>query len=124
MSTSAISRVTNRAKRQVMARFPPVNRLVTTAHQARIRAHQQQLPPLDPADAARVSTMESAGVSVTSLEELDLPGSAQVRASLETLVRQLAERDPGAESALRPTHRELLADVEVWRWGLNERLLD
>jgi hypothetical protein len=124
MSTSAISRATNRAKRQVMARVAPVNRLVNNAHRTRIRAHQPHLPVLDPVDAALVSTMESDGVSVTSLQALDLPGSAGLRASLETLVSQLAARDPGVESALRPTPGELLADIEVWRWGLNQRLLD
>src|SRR3954452_3775680 len=116
--TSTLSRVTNRAKRQVIARFPPVNRLVQSAYQARLREHRPHLPPLSPTASALIEKVESTGVAVSSLDELGIPGTDRLKVALEGLKASLAARDPEGASALKPAHEELLADAELWRWGL------
>ena len=68
--------------------------------------------------------LEKDAVAVTSLDELALSGVESVKATLDRLVTQLAGTDPGAESAIRPSHEQLFEDVELWRLGLNRRLLD
>ncbi len=49
MSISTLSRVTNRAKRQVIARFAPINRWVLNAYEARLRDHHPLLPRISAA---------------------------------------------------------------------------
>lgn len=122
--TSSLSRVTNRAKRQVIARFPPVNRLVQNAYRARLRDHRPNLPSISPARSALIERVETTGVAVSSLDELGIPGTEQVKVILEGLKASLAARDPQGASALKPAHEELLGDVALWRWGLEQQLLD
>jgi len=122
--TSTLSRMTNRAKRQVIARFAPVNRLVQNAYEARLRDHRPHLPSISPAASALIEKLESTGVVITSLDELGIPGTDRLKVILEGLKASLAERDPEGASELKPAHEELMADVELWRWGLDQQLLD
>ncbi len=68
--------------------------------------------------------METTGVAVTSLDELAIPGTERLTTILKGLKASLARRDPEGASALKPSHGELLADAELWRWGLQQELLD
>ena len=122
--SSTISRVTNRAKRQVMARFGPVNRIVHSTHEARLRDHRPNLPMLSPKDSDLVARQEVDGVVVTSLDELDLPNTAAIKEALGQLVQSLSDAAPGGDSTLRPTHQQILENIELWQWGLSHRLLD
>jgi len=122
--TSTLSRVTNRAKRQVIARFAPVNRLVQNAYEARLRDHRPHLPSISPAAAALIEKLESTGVAVTSLDELGIPGTDRLILILEGLKDSLSARGPEGASSLKPAHGELMADAELWRWGLDQQLLD
>lgn len=122
--TSTLNRVTNRAKRQVIARVAPVNRLVKHGYEARVRKHRPNLPPIGPAAAALIEQVETTGVAVSSLDELGIPGTERLKAILEDLKASLAARDPEGASALKPGHEELLADADLWRWGLEPQLLD
>jgi len=119
-----VSRVANRAKRQAIARIPSVNRLVLTAHDRRLREYEPNLPDIGSSDAGLIDEVERNGVAVTSLDKLDLPGTEQLKAALERLRTTLADRDPGSNSALKPSREELVANPEMWQWGLNPRLLD
>jgi hypothetical protein len=122
--TSTLSRVTNRAKRQVIARVSLVNRLVQHAYEARLRDHRPHLPSISPAASELIEKLESTGVAVTSLDELGIPGTDRLKVILEGLKVSLAARDPQGASSLKPAHRELMADAELWRWGLDQQLLD
>ncbi|MBP2415664.1 hypothetical protein ACFFOM_01200 [Microlunatus capsulatus] len=122
--TNILSRATNRAKRQVIARVPPVTRLVEGLHQSRLRDHREHLPSISPATSALLEQVEGTGVAVSSQDELGIPGTDQLKGVLGHLKASLAARDPQGASALRPAHSELLADAALWRWGLDQRLLD
>ena len=122
--TSAISRATNRAKRQVIARFPPVSKLVQNAHESKVRAHRESLPALSTTDAALVGTLETEAVAVTTLDALGVSDKSAARRTMERLADHLAATDPAGESAIRPKHGELLEDPGLWRLGLDNRLLD
>ena len=122
--TNTLERVANRAKRQVIARFTPAKRLVQHAYEARLRDHHVHLPPLGPTASALIEEVEATGVAVTSLDELGIPGTDRLKVVLEGLKASLAVRDPEGASALKPAHEELLAEVDLWRWGLQPELLD
>lgn len=121
---STLERVANRAKRQVVARFAPAGWFVQHAYEARLREHRPHLPTLRPAASALIEEVEANGVAVSSLDELGIPGTDRLKGVLDGLRASLAARDPDGASALKPTHEELLADAELWRWGLQPELLD
>lgn len=121
---NTLGRVTNRAKRQVMARFAPVNRMVHHAREARLKDHRPSLPYLNDSDANLVARQEADGIVITSLDALGLPGTDEIKRSLDRLVDQLSAVDPGDQNTLRPTQQQLFEDIGLWRWGLNHRLLD
>ena len=122
--TNVISRASNRAKRQVIARFPPVSKLVQNAHESKVRSHRKSLPPLTPTDAALIDVLEREAVAVTSLAALGVSDTSSARQTLQSLADRLAATDPGRYSAIRPKHEELLENPELWRLGLDHRLLD
>ena len=122
--SSTLSRVTNRAKRQVIARFAPVSWLVQHGYEARVRGHRAQLPAISPEASALVEQVETTGVAMSSLDELGIPGTERLKVILEGLQATLAARDPEGASALTPPQEELLADADLWRWGLEQPLLD
>ena len=64
------------------------------------------------------------GVVVTTLEALHLPAGDQLRSGLDKLADTLAHRPRGDAGTFRPNRQELLEDIEVWQWGLQEPLLD
>ena len=122
--TSAIRRATNRAKRQVIARFPPVSKMVQNAYESKVRAHREDLPPLSSTDSALLGVLETEAVAVTNLGTLGVSDTSTARRTMERLADRLAATDPAGESAIRPKHEELLEDSELWRLGLDNRLLD
>lgn len=117
------SRLANRAKREAMFRVPPVRRLAEGRHQRLVRRHADSLPTLQAADRAIIDQVRGEGVYRTSMDELALPGSAAVQQRLGELVEKLAAT-PTTSSAIRTPHEDLLADLSVWHFGLNDRLLD
>lgn len=119
-----LTRAANRAKRQAIARIAPVNRLVLNAHESRLREHRPQLPEISPTEAVLVKEVDANGVGVTSLDELELPGTDKLKAALTRLTDSLAARDPGTNSAIKPTREELAREIDIYQWGLNNRLLD
>ena len=122
--TGVVSRATNRAKRQVIARFPPVSKLVQNAHELKVRAHRDSLPPLTSDDLALVDLLEKEAVATTSLDALGVSDAAPARKAMERLADRLAATNPRGESAIRPKHEELLEEPALWQIGLDNRLLD
>lgn len=122
--SSTVGRAANRAKRQVIARFAPAHRLVQRGYEARLHEHHANLPAISPAMSALIQRVDSTGVAVSSLDELGIPGTEQLKVVLDGLRTSLAARDPHGASALKPAHQELLADASLWRWGLEPKLLD
>ncbi|MFC7402356.1 hypothetical protein [Citricoccus sp. GCM10030269] len=124
-----MGRVSNRIKREVLTRLTPVRWAVDGRHEERRRNWAPFLPPLDPAQAGVVCTLQRDGVLITSLEQLGIPDTDSLRTTLEELVDSLSrvspsELSPSEASTVRPSLDELLADPTLWQWGLQDRLLD
>lgn len=119
-----LTRAANRAKRQAIARIAPVNRIVVNAHESRVRDYRSQLPAISPTEAVLVKEVDANGVAVTSLDELALPGTDELKAALSRVTAMLAARDTGVNSAIKPTREELASETDIYQWGLNNRLLD
>ncbi|QCU78071.1 hypothetical protein E7744_07645 [Citricoccus sp. SGAir0253] len=123
-SASALGRAANRAKRQFLSRFPPARWAADGRHEERRRRWAPHLPPLDPEQASLVSALHRDAIRVGPLEDLAVPGTTGLLAALEGLTQSLAAVPPRGASTVRPTPDDLLADLSVWHWGLQDRLLD
>jgi len=119
-----VNAVVNRAKREVINQFAPATRLTRRRHSARIERHRRQLPPLSAGDAHLVSELVNRGIAITTLEDLALPGTAQMQRLFAADAATLAARSPGERSAVWLSHAELTSNPVVWRWGLTPRILD
>ncbi len=114
----------NRAKREALARVPPVRAVAARRHAARLARHRPLLPPLAPGAAALLGTLRRDGVAVTTLDALGLAGADVARSQLRSLVALLDGRPPGTPGPLRTAADELAAHAEAWRLGLAPPLLD
>lgn len=118
-----VNRLANRAKRQALFRVPPVQRLAHERYERRLRRYVSCLPALGESHHEVVAQIRDKGVHVTTLDELDLPGAELLKEPLERFVEELATRT-ATSSTLRPSRAELLTELDLWRFGLNEQLLD
>jgi hypothetical protein len=117
-------RAGNRTKRELLERVGPLRDLADRRHQERLVAHEPFVPTLPPGRERLVATLREEGACVSSLDELALPGTEELKAGLVSLKTALDQRPRSAQDTLRPPLSEILADARVWQWGLNEALLD
>lgn len=122
-SVQPVSRLANRAKREVLFRVPPVRMLAEERRDRQLRRYADHLPQLAAADRESIAHIRSHGVHVTTLDSLALPETERVKQLLNGLVADLAAR-PATTSTIRPSREQLLADVSLWRFGLSDRMLD
>ena len=107
--------------------IPAVANRLAEIYERSIERHKASLPRLSAMDAEIVSGLERCGVYMTSLEALDLAGASKMFASGKKLHDIYAERS--ASGSLRDhytvqaTAEEVMRYPEIYRWGLQERLL-
>jgi hypothetical protein len=118
-------RAGNRAKLETIERIPTLRRLIDRQHQYQLRLHEPFACQLPPEQERLVDGVREVGVHVSSLDELALPGTPQLKVGLETLSEALRRQAAAtADETVRPPLEDLLAESAVWQWGLNEPLLD
>ena len=113
-----LDRIANRAKRELIARVPPIGWAVETRYERRRRHHAAHLAPLSPTHGRLVSQVGHDGAIVTTLNELDLSGIDALKDSLGALAARLA-----AQSATDRLGRDGLVETGVWQWGLRADVL-
>jgi hypothetical protein len=113
-----IERVANRAKRELIARVPPVGKAVERRYERRLRHHAAQLAPLSETHTRLVRQLRREGAIVTTLDELGLSGLGALKESLGTLAARLAAQQVSDE-----LRRDDLIETGVWQWGLRTDVL-
>jgi hypothetical protein len=113
-----VERIANRAKRELIARVPPVGWAVDRRYERRLRHHAAQLAPLSAAHAQLVSQLRREGAIVTTLDELGLSGIEPLKESLGTLAARLA-----AQQGSDQLGRDDLLETGAWQWGLRTDVL-
>jgi hypothetical protein len=111
-------RIANRAKRELMARVPPVGWAIDMRYERRLRHHAAQLAPLSVTHAEFVSQLRREGAIVTTLDELGLSGIDALKESLSTLAARLAAHT-GSDSL----GRDDLVETGAWQWGVRTDVL-
>lgn len=119
-----LHRLANRAKRQAMAQVPPLRWLSDATYQRRRRQWESQLPPLDQVDATLVDRLNVDAIDVRAVDDYRIPGTSELKSALDRALLPLRERDSRGVSTLRPSQDEMVQDLALWHWGLQERLLD
>ncbi|XKH54121.1 hypothetical protein LG284_03645 [Citricoccus nitrophenolicus] len=119
-----LGRFANRLKREILTNVTPVRWAADGMHEERRRKWAPHLPPLDLAQAGLVSTLQRQGVRIGPLDDLAIPTTDALKPALDRLVAPLANLPTGGASTLRPSTDDLLADLFIWQWGLQDRMLD
>jgi hypothetical protein len=100
------------------------SRLLGPRYERAVKAHSARLPILDGLESRIVGELDRGGLSVSSIEELDLGGSDEMIRSARRVADELAER-----SATTPKHTLTARQAQlapypiIFRWGLAMRLL-
>jgi hypothetical protein len=117
-------RVGNRAKLELLSRVRPLRNRADRLYAGRLLAHQPLVPAV-PAERERIlDVVRQDGACVSSLDELALPGTAELQEALTRLTAQLSARPAEGTGTVRPPLDEILAESAVWQWGLRSELLD
>ncbi|MGM7667312.1 hypothetical protein [Microbacterium sp. A93] len=122
--TSPFSRLANRVKREMLTHVTPLRWAADGRHEERRRKWAPHLPPLDADQAALVSTLHRDGVHIGLLDDLDVPSTGTLKSALEQVAGPLAALPSAGASTVRPTVDDLLSDLSLWQWGLQDRMLD
>lgn len=122
--TSPFARLANRVKREILTNVTPLRWAAEGRHEERRRKWAPHLPALDADQAALVSTLQRDGVCIGPLDDLVIPTTHALKAALDRAAGPLASAPPGGQSTVRPSLDALLADLSLWQWGLQDRLLD
>jgi hypothetical protein len=123
LNMNTVERVANRLKREIILRGP-FRRLVEYRHDAELAAYAPQLPKLSESDARFVRELKQNGVLQRPIGDLGIHGTDVMVAGLETLVSELKTMPTGGSNAPRLPISRLLEIPEIYRWGLDDRLLD
>jgi hypothetical protein len=93
-----------------------------------LQEHESSLPDLDSNDLKIVEELRRTGICVTSLESLNLPntkkffrGAKKISATLQESSLEPVNK---GKHTLCGTSAQMMKYPEVFRWGLNERLLN
>jgi hypothetical protein len=111
-------RIANRAKRELIARVPPVGWAFEARYERRLRHHAGQLAPLSETHARLLTQVRREGAVVTTLDELGLSGVDTLKESLGTLAARLAVHHESDKLS-----RDDLVEAGVWQWGVQTDVL-
>ena len=108
--------------------MPAISRELTKAYEKARASHRQHLPKLSPLDMDVVAGLEKNGVYITSLDELDLPGTDALWASATGIANAYSLRAKTGEFAGEYTVQvgaeDLMRHPHIVRWALNDRILN
>lgn len=122
-----IDRLGNRAKREVVARFPPATRWAVARRSREREEYRARLPSLDEGQRRHVQTLEERGIVVGAWSDLGMPGVDALKPLLSSLAEELAgrpARPEGSDSTVRLSRDAMLEDISLYQWGLRDAVLD
>jgi len=119
-----IARIGNRAKREVVHRFPPAVWYAEARRAARVERHRPLLPPLEAPQRAQVRLLQEHGLVGTRWDHLGLPGTEELQGLLLQLAAVLADRPAQGRHSVLLGREETLEDIRLWQWGLQPEVLD
>ena len=121
-----LDRVANRAKREAIAKFPPAHRWAASRHRAALDAYRSHLPAVDEVQQAQLRSLHDEGVLVQAWDAFEQPGVEELKPLLAALADDLARRpawSEGSDSTVRVSRDDMLDDVRLFQWGLQDELL-
>ncbi|MDH2414738.1 hypothetical protein [Nocardioides sp. CER19] len=125
---ATFDRVSNRAKRELIAKFPPATHYAESRRAAQMAAYRPRLRPLDERGRAQVATLEQYGALVGPWDDLALPGIDEVKPLLSEHAKMLAAVGPDTpvdgDGSICLSRDDMLSDERLFQWGLQDEVLD
>ena len=122
-----VDRVSNRAKREILAKFPPATRWAASRRQSVRDAYHSNLPALDDRQRRHMEVLEDRGIVAGAWSDFGIAGVEELKPLLASLAEELASRPArpeGEDSTVRLSRDEMLEDVGLYQWGLQDEVLD
>jgi hypothetical protein len=110
-------------KREVL-RLPPLRRLWDRAYDVQLQQHASSLPRLTEQDAQLVDTLRHEGALLVDFESLGIPGTTRLLVAGRSLMPELVNYSWSGDSTASMPPEQLIAHPAIYRFGLEERLLD
>lgn len=92
-----------------------------------IGEHESKLPALDSMDSRIVDELERTGICVTSLKSLNIPNTPEFLEAAKKISQDLAKNSSQTANKgkyeIHATSAQLMRHVELFHWGLEDRLL-
>lgn len=109
----------------ILEQIPGIETLDMRRYKSRVRAYDSNLPLLDSLDSKIVASLEQQGVVITSLDELGISRTAGMLSAAQALMPHLLNSAVVHEHHyyIHATADQLLANPDIFLWGLDERLL-
>ncbi|WP_145927359.1 hypothetical protein [Bradyrhizobium neotropicale] len=108
--------------------MPSVSRRLNGTYERARASHKPRLPKLSSLDMDIVAGLEKNGVYITSLDELDLPGTTALWTSATEIANTYSLRARNGEFAddytVQVGAEEMMRHPHIVRWPLNDRILD
>lgn len=110
--------------------FRPIDSRLEASYERAVAEHEGMLPKLHASDCEIVSSLRERGLVITTLEELGLEHTREMFAGGLSIASRYSEMAAEGVSAFKDpylvaaTPSERLQHPAIFRWGLNERLLN
>lgn len=108
--------------------LPSVSKRAAESYLSAKDRHRPHLPILTSQDRLIVDQVSQTGVFVTSLAALALPGTKEMFEAGQALAEQYRAMSLKGEmrhkDAFQGTSKDILDNLEIFNWGLGDRLLD
>ncbi|WP_022681745.1 hypothetical protein [Sphingobium bisphenolivorans] len=111
-----------------LCNHPQLREMIGRRHEAELARHRPRIPTLSPMGRHIVDALEQDGVFVTQIDALDLPGGEAMIDTSALLASRFADeahaRACNGQNFLYVPPREIVAHPRIFRWGLQDQLLD
>jgi hypothetical protein len=96
------------------------------AYQKAFANYVNKLPLISADDLQIIEKLRQEGVCVTSLADLGMPSTTQMLRAAKSLMKKIPRKASGNKNEyfVRASNQQLMENPEIFKWGLQERLLN
>ncbi|MCV2491761.1 hypothetical protein OF117_20655 [Geodermatophilus sp. YIM 151500] len=118
------ARVAGHLRQHLLTQVPPLRALEDHRRAQRVEAFGPRMPRLAPGHGPVLAGLEEHGAVAVPLDDLDLPGTAEMKEAATALRLELAAQPGDGGHTVGLPRERVLEHPAVWQWGLTEPLLD
>ncbi|GAX38018.1 phytanoyl-CoA dioxygenase [Nodularia sp. NIES-3585] len=122
---TVIQKINNRILQNIY-RTPLLSHLSNITYQGLIEEHLDKLPSLSSNDLTLLEALRKEKIVVTSLADISIASTSEMLQAASSLMSEIPEKISGNkdEFTIHATPKQIMAHLEIFLWGLQERLLN